>query len=177
MWHIGIHIWDVPWNQIEPNYDEDFAVRNFHPLVFEFTHILTYSQVVMAFTLINIPILPLVKASIIMLLLRAVSVIEWLKRTLYVILFFVVGSSMIPWVLYIFTCPPLTGSNWKPRTFGGLHCMGRDKMGQMMLWVTCANLLTDVLILPIPFFIVRKMMSTRLRSRLVVLVVFNCSLV
>lgn len=26
MWHIGIHIWDVNPNDIEPNYDEYYAV-------------------------------------------------------------------------------------------------------------------------------------------------------
>ncbi|OAL49972.1 hypothetical protein IQ07DRAFT_587645 [Pyrenochaeta sp. DS3sAY3a] len=157
MWHVGVHIWDVPQDEIEPNYDEYYAV-------------------VMAFNLLNIPILPLVKASIILLLLRAGSVIEWLKRVLYAILIFTIGSSLIPWFLYIFICPPLTGNTWKLTTFGGLRCMGRHKMGEMLIWVTCANLLTDVLILPIPFIIVRRMMSARLRSRLVVLAVFTCSL-
>ncbi|EMD64289.1 hypothetical protein COCSADRAFT_117484 [Bipolaris sorokiniana ND90Pr] len=157
MWHVGVHIWQVPPDEIEPNYDQYYAV-------------------VMAFNLLNIPILPLVKASIILLLLRAGSVIQWLRRALYAILIFTVGSALIPWCLYIFICPPLTGNTWKPRTFGGLHCMGRHKMGEMLIWVTCANLLTDVLILPIPFIIVRRMMSARLRSRLVVLAVFTCSL-
>ncbi|KAI4926316.1 hypothetical protein J4E85_006609 [Alternaria conjuncta] len=78
MWHVGVHIWEVPPNEIEPNYDEYYAV-------------------VMAFNLLNIPILPLVKASIILLLLRAGSVIEWLKRVLYAILVFTVGSALIPW--------------------------------------------------------------------------------
>jgi hypothetical protein len=130
----------------------------------------------MAFNLLNIPILPLVKASIILLLLRAGSIITWLKKVLYCILVFTVGASLIPWFLYIFTCPPQTGNTWKPRTFGNLHCMGRHRMGEMLIWVTCANLLTDLLILPIPFIIVRRMMSARLRSRLVVLIVFACSL-
>jgi hypothetical protein len=26
MWHMGIHIWDVDPNKIEPNYDEYYAV-------------------------------------------------------------------------------------------------------------------------------------------------------
>lgn len=130
----------------------------------------------MAFNLLNIPILPLVKASIILLLLRAGSIITWLKKVLYCILVFTIGASLIPWFLYIFTCPPQTGNTWKPRTFGNLHCMGRHPMGEMLIWVTCANLLTDLLILPIPFIIVRRMMSARLRSRLVVLTVFACSL-
>ncbi|KAH9864855.1 hypothetical protein IAQ61_008800 [Plenodomus lingam] len=157
MWHVGVHIWEVPPDKIEPDYDEYYAV-------------------VMAFNLLNIPILPLVKASIILLLLRAGSVIQWLKRVLYAILVFTVGSSLIPWFLYIFICPPQTGNTWKPATFGGLRCMGRHRMGEMLIWVTCANLFTDLLILPIPFIIVRRMMSARLRSRLVVLAVFTCSL-
>ncbi|KAF2740987.1 hypothetical protein EJ04DRAFT_454331 [Polyplosphaeria fusca] len=157
MWHVGIHIWEVPPNEIEPNYDE-------------------YYGVLMAFNLLNIPILPLVKASIILLLLRAGSVISWLKKVLYAILTFTIGAALIPWFLYIFTCPPRTGNTWAPRTFGGLHCMGRHRMGEMLIWVTCANLLTDLLIFPIPFIIVRRMMSARLRSRLVVLIVFTSSL-
>ncbi|KAF2268135.1 hypothetical protein CC78DRAFT_613350 [Lojkania enalia] len=157
MWHVGIHIWQVPPNEIEPDYDEYYAV-------------------VMAFNLLNIPILPLVKASIILLLLRAGSVIEWLKKVLYGILIFTIGSALVPWFLYIFICPPRTGNTWAPRTFGGLHCMGRHRMGEMLIWVTCANLLTDLLIFPIPFIIVRRMMSARLRSRLVVLAVFTSSL-
>jgi hypothetical protein len=134
------------------------------------------TQVLMAFNLLNIPILPLVKASIIFLLLRAGSVIEWLKKALYAILIFTVGSALVPWFLYIFICPPQTGNTWKPRTFGNLHCMGRHRMGEMLIWVTCANLLTDLLIFPIPFIIVRRMMSARLRSRMVVLAVFTSSL-
>lgn len=54
--------------------------------------------------------------------------------------------------------------------------MGRHRMGEMLIWVTCANLLSDLLIFPIPFIIVRRMMSARIRSRLVVLAVFTSSL-
>jgi hypothetical protein len=28
MWHVGVHIWDVPWNELEPNYDEYYAVSS-----------------------------------------------------------------------------------------------------------------------------------------------------
>jgi hypothetical protein len=173
MWHVGIHIVDVPPNEIEPNYDDYYSVRKCTLLQLRSTNT---SQVVMAFNLLNIPILPLVKASIILLLLRAGSVIEWMKKFLYALLVFTILAAFIPWCLYIFICPPQTGNTWKPRTFGGLHCMGRLRMGEMMIWVTCANLLTDLLIFPIPFIIVRRMMSARLRSRLVVLAVFTTSL-
>ncbi|KAF1996182.1 hypothetical protein P154DRAFT_443848 [Amniculicola lignicola CBS 123094] len=157
LWHVGIHIWEIPQEEQEPDYGEYYGVN-------------------MAFNLLNIPILPLVKASIILLLLRAGSVIHWLKNVLYGILIFTIGAALIPWCLYIFTCPPLTGNTWEPRTFGNLHCMGRHSMGEMLIWVTCANLLTDVLIFPIPFIIVRRMMSARIRSRMVVLIVFTSSL-
>ncbi|OCL12162.1 hypothetical protein AOQ84DRAFT_257852, partial [Glonium stellatum] len=156
MWHVGIHIWDVPPNEIEPNYDE-------------------YYGVLLAFNLLNITVLPLVKASIIMLLLRVGSVLKSIRRILYVVLVFNFAAAAVPWVIFIFMCPPQTGNTWKPRTFGGLHCVGRHRTGEMLIWVTCANLLTDVLIFPIPFLIVRRMMSARLRSRLVVVAVFASS--
>ncbi|KAF2497721.1 hypothetical protein BU16DRAFT_571450 [Lophium mytilinum] len=157
MWHVGIHIWEVPVNEIEPNYDDWYPV-------------------VLAFNLLNIPIVPLVKASIIMLLLRVGSVLRSIRWALYIVLVFNVGASIVPWIIYIFMCPPQTGNTWKPRTFGELHCVGRHRTGEMLIWVTCANLLTDILIFPIPFLIVRRMMSARLRSRLVVIAVFTSSL-
>ncbi|KAH7116902.1 hypothetical protein B0J11DRAFT_552855 [Dendryphion nanum] len=156
MWNVGKHIWDVTQQEPE-SYDEFYAV-------------------LLSFNLLNIPILPLVKASIIFLLLRAGSVIEWLKKVLYVILAFTVVAAMVPWFMYIFICPPLTGNTWKPHTFGNLKCLDRPSMGAMLLWITCANLLTDILIFPIPFIIVRRMMSARMRSRLVVLLVFASGL-
>lgn len=131
----------------------------------------------LSFQLLNIPILPLVKVCMILLLLRIGSVITWLKNMLYGILILTVGASLIPWCLYIFICPPLTGNTWKPRTFRGLHCMGRYKMGEMLIWVTCANLLTDLLILPIPFLIVKRWLTGPWRSKLVVCAVFMCGLV
>lgn len=30
MWHVGIHIWEVPPNDIEPDYDAYYSVRA-HP--------------------------------------------------------------------------------------------------------------------------------------------------
>lgn len=32
MWHVGVHVWQVPWNELEPNYDEYYAVSTFDPL-------------------------------------------------------------------------------------------------------------------------------------------------
>lgn len=33
MWHVGIHVWQVPWNEQEPNYDEYYAVRTRKPSI------------------------------------------------------------------------------------------------------------------------------------------------
>ncbi|KAH7086491.1 hypothetical protein FB567DRAFT_549980 [Paraphoma chrysanthemicola] len=152
MWYIGWHVWEIPQGHSEPNFNDYYA-------------------------LINIPILPLAKASIILLLLRGGGVIPWLKRTLYAILTFTILSSLLPWLIYIFICRPLTGNTWNKRTFGDMKCIGRRTMGEMLIWVTCANLITDVLILPIPFIMVRRLMSARIRSKLVVLAAFFCGLV
>ncbi|KAF2748686.1 hypothetical protein M011DRAFT_476083 [Sporormia fimetaria CBS 119925] len=158
MWNFGMHIWQVDRRKMEPDYDEFYGV-------------------LMSLHLINIPILPLAKISMILLLLRIGSVISWLRKVLYGILAFTVGSAVVPWVIMIFICPPMTGNTWKPRTFGNLHCMGRLAMGRMLIFVTCANLFTDLLILPIPFVIVRRWLSASWRSKLVVVSVFLCGLV
>ncbi|KAF2033161.1 hypothetical protein EK21DRAFT_59446 [Setomelanomma holmii] len=158
MWHLGWHIWEIPYAALEPNYNKYYAV-------------------LLSFQLINIPILPLAKASIILLLLRGGGVIPWLKKTLYAILGFTILSSLLPWLIYIFICRPLTGNTWDKRTFGNMRCIGRHQMGEMLIWVTCANLVTDILILPIPFIMVRRLMSARIRSKLVVLAAFLCGLI
>lgn len=172
MWHIGYHIWEIPQRDLEPNFDKYYVVRGLGVVASEGRT--DNLQVLLSFQLLNIPILTLVKVSIIMLLLRGGGVIPWLKKVLYGIMMFTIGASMVPWCIYIFICKPLTGNTWNPRTFGHMHCITRWQMGEMLIWVTSSNLLTDLLILPIPFIIVRRMMSARLQSKLVVLAVFIC---
>lgn len=181
MWNVGIHIWEVPRTRLEPDYGEFYGVSALYLRYSLQGGIVTVLmrislQVLMGFHLLNMPILPLVKVCMILLLLRIGSVISWLKKVLYAIFIFTVGSALIPWCLFIFICPPRTGNTWTPRTFGNLHCMGRYAMGEMLIWVTCANLLTDLLILPIPFLIVQRWLTGRWRSKLVVVAVFLCGL-
>ena len=38
MWHVGVHIWEVPPNEIEPNYDEYYAVCLASPRYDEITN-------------------------------------------------------------------------------------------------------------------------------------------
>ncbi|OAL51195.1 hypothetical protein IQ07DRAFT_565608 [Pyrenochaeta sp. DS3sAY3a] len=157
MWYLGYHVYEIPCCVFQPD------LRKYYILL-------------ITTNLINIPIVPLVKVSIILLLMRAVSLISWLKKTLYCILIFTVGCALFPWILYIFVCPPTSGNIWAPRTFGGLRCLSRDQQGEMLIFTTCANLFTDVLILPIPFIIARRMMSATVRARLILLAVFLCGL-
>ncbi|KAL6703274.1 hypothetical protein ACN47E_010062 [Coniothyrium glycines] len=157
MWHIGWHVWEIDPRNAEPNFDEYYAV-------------------LLSFQLLNIPILPLAKVSMLLLLLRGGGVIIWLRRTLYAILVFTIGSSLIPWLIYAFICRPRTGNTWDPETFGNMRCITRPQMGELLLWVTCANLITDILILPIPFIIVRRLVNTQFRSKAAVLAAFLCGL-
>lgn len=130
----------------------------------------------LSFNLLNTLILPLVKASIIILLLRVSSVITSIKRVLYGVFVFNIGACIIPFVILIFQCPPQTGNTWKPLVYGKFQCMGRPRIGQVQLFQTCANLLTDVLIFPIPFILMRKLERTSIRTRLIIAFLFATSL-
>ncbi len=85
------------------------------------------SQTQLIFNLIYNPILPLVKASIIILLIKVAWVVDPIKRVLYVIFAFNAAASVGPWVCLIFLCPPLTGQNaeakHKTTVFNGLKCL------------------------------------------------------
>jgi hypothetical protein len=39
MWHVGIHVWEVPWNELEPNYDDYYVVGT--SIRLQTSHILT----------------------------------------------------------------------------------------------------------------------------------------
>jgi hypothetical protein len=62
------------------------------------------------------------------------------------------------------------------KIFGNLHCFDREAQGQLLLGVNIANLLTDLLVFPVPFFIMRELMNTTWRSKLTILLTFASSL-
>ncbi|KAF2756409.1 hypothetical protein EJ05DRAFT_501914 [Pseudovirgaria hyperparasitica] len=157
MWHFGVHIYHVDQRRIEPNYD-DFHI------------------ILLSFNLLNTMILPLVKASIIILLMRVSSVLPIIRRSLYAVFAFNALACIIPFVILIFQCPPQTGNTWKPRVFGNLHCMNRPRIGQVQVFQTSANLLTDLLVLPIPFLLMRKLERTSIRTRFIIIFLFMTSL-
>ncbi|OBT76715.1 hypothetical protein VF21_03928 [Pseudogymnoascus sp. 05NY08] len=157
LWHIGIHIWDVSQQDMEPPFDRNYRVQ-------------------LSFYLINYLILPLVKASLIMLLLRVGSIIDRVRIALYALLGIVTAAAVIPWLIMLFMCPPKTGNTWAPTTFGGAHCVNRVRIGELQIFVTSFSLLTDLLVLPIPFIISQKLVSLSLRSRLVIGAIFASTL-
>ncbi|KFY86597.1 hypothetical protein V500_07528 [Pseudogymnoascus sp. VKM F-4518 (FW-2643)] len=158
LWHIGLHIWDVRQEDMEPPFDKN------------------YRKVQLSFNLINYLILPLVKASLIMLLLRVGSIINRVRIALYALLGIVTAAAVIPWFIMLFMCPPRTGNTWAPTTFGGARCVNRVRIGELQIFVTSFSLLTDLLVLPIPFIISQKLVSLSLRSRLVIGAIFASTL-
>ncbi|KFY21246.1 hypothetical protein V491_03032 [Pseudogymnoascus sp. VKM F-3775] len=157
MWHIGIHIWDVSQQDMEPPFDRNYRAQ-------------------LSFNLINYLILPLVKASLIMLLLRVGSTINRVRIALYTLLGIVTAAAVIPWFIMLFMCPPRTGNTWAPTTFGGAHCVNRVRIGELQIFVASFSLLTDLLVLPIPFIIAQKLVSLSLRSRLIIGAIFASTL-
>ncbi|KFY25658.1 hypothetical protein V493_04523 [Pseudogymnoascus sp. VKM F-4281 (FW-2241)] len=157
IWHVGIHIWDVDQYNLEPSYTE-------------------YHKILIAYNLLYTPILPLVKASIIFLLLRAGWVVTPIRKTLYGILAFVIGACLGPWLALIFLCPPLTGETSKPTVYGGLSCLTPKQGGIIYVFLVTANMFTDLLILPIPSLLVYRIRNASLQSRLTVIFSFALSL-
>ncbi|KFZ08722.1 hypothetical protein V502_09201 [Pseudogymnoascus sp. VKM F-4520 (FW-2644)] len=157
IWHVGIHIWDVDQYKLEPSYTE-------------------YHKILIAYNLLYTPILPLVKASIIFLLLRAGWVVTPIRRTLYCILAFVIGACLGPWLALIFLCPPLTGETSEPTVYGGLSCLTPKQGGIIYVFLVTANMFTDLLILPIPSLLVYRIRNASLQSRLTVIFSFALSL-
>lgn len=156
IWHFGIHIWDVNPMEVDPDYDE-------------------YHRLLIAHNLIHTPILPLVKASIILLLLKVGKLIVSIRRALYVILFFIVGACLGPLIALIFLCPPKTGRNYGDSVYGGLQCLGQRSGAILYLWLVSVNLFTDLLILPIPSLLMYRVKNTSLRARCTV--VFSSALI
>lgn len=130
----------------------------------------------MVFYMFSTFILPLVKASIIVLLLKVGGIIAPVKRAVYIL--FVVNAliAIVPAFFYLFQCPPLTGNNWEPRTFGGLRCSGLYVVGRVNIFQVCMNMLTDLLIFPIPVYLTWKLQKASFRDRAVIIFLFSLSL-
>ena len=179
---MGYHLWEasLTTEQMDPNFTEYYGVRITLPVKTnsqnQHTRLTCGTQILLSVTLLSVPILPLAKASILLVLLKVGKIINFVRRYLYVVFVFNFLACIVPWAMYIFICPPRTGDTWAPTTFGGLRCFGRDTRGTILLSINCANLVTDVLIFPIPFFSMRELMTTDIRARVTVMLTFASSL-
>jgi hypothetical protein len=54
--------------------------------------------------------------------------------------------------------------------------MGKVRIGQLQTFQTCANLLTDLLIFPIPILLMRKLERTSMRTRIIIVFLFATTL-
>jgi len=136
----------------------------------------SHRQVMISQNILNTPILPLAKASILVLLFRIASFMPWLRRCLYAIMGFNIITCVIPAAFLLFECPLAPNNSWEPRTFGNLHCVGRIRAGYILVFINCVNLFTDIIIFPIPFLIMQKVVTMRRGPRLITLILFASSL-
>lgn len=173
MWHYGIHIWDVDHDHLEPNFDEYHRVQVVDESVGNAADNL---QVLIAFNLMHTLILPLVRSSIILLLLRVAWVIYSVRIALYVILAFNIGACLGPWVAMIFMCPPRTNNTYAPTVYNGLSCLDPWQAAIIYVFVVTVNMFTDLLVFPIPCVLVWRLRNTSLRSRLAIMSSFALSL-
>ncbi|KAK6540503.1 hypothetical protein TWF694_009293 [Orbilia ellipsospora] len=154
--HLGIHIWDVNQRDVVP------ISQGYIETVW--------------FNVVNALILPLVKASILLLLLKVGGMIDNVRKFLYGVFFFNAASGIFIAVYMLFQCPLRSGNNWLPRTFGNLHCAGRLIVGRLCIAQVCINMFTDLLIFPIPVYFTWRLQKTSLRNKVIVLLLFSLSL-
>jgi len=125
---------------------------------------------------INTPIPHLAKASIILLLWRIGNIVPKYRFTILAIFWFNILACVIPEIILIFMCPPAPNNTDISRRFGVIHCMGRKRVGELNIFQVAVNLLTDILIFPIPFWIMWNLGGASRRLQLVFVFLFATSL-
>ncbi|KAJ6258796.1 hypothetical protein Dda_6850 [Drechslerella dactyloides] len=158
MWHLGIHIWDINPHLLNPPMDDNYKMTIW-------------------FNVCNVCILPLVKASILLLLLKVGGVIDNVRKSIYAVFALNAISCVISAFFLLFQCPVKPGREWEDRTFGNLHCAGLDVIGTICTFQVSVNMFTDLLVFPIPCYLTWRLQKTSFRNRLIVVFLFSLSLV
>lgn len=130
----------------------------------------------MVFWIFASAILPLVKASILCLLLRIGQILPAVRKSVWALLVFNAIAGIIPEGFILFQCPELPDSTWKSRTFGNLHCVDRFSLGRLFIFQVSVNMLTDLLVFPIPVYFAWCLRHADIKSRLWVIFLFSLSL-
>ncbi len=157
MWHFGIHLTDVNQRYLEPSMEESYKIQLWFNICHNF-------------------VLPLVKASLLILLLRVGGVIDTLRHVIYVIFAFNALSAIVIGFMMLFMCPPRTGNTWAPTTFNGIKCFGRIFIGRLNIAQVSINMFTDLLIFPIPCFLTWVLPKAGVRGRILIVFLFFLSL-
>lgn len=86
-------------------------------------------------------------------------------------LVFIAVACAGPWVAMILMCPPRSGYTRANRVFGNARCLGIKPSAEVYLFLLSVNILTDLLILPIPNVLLWRVKNITLKARITVLVV------
>ncbi|KAF3904525.1 hypothetical protein ABW21_db0200495 [Orbilia brochopaga] len=157
MWHLGIHLRDINPLLLNPPIDQNYKMTIW-------------------FNVCNACVLPLVKASILLLLLKVGGVIDNVRKFIYVVFLVNAVACVITAIYLLFECPVLPGRKWQDRTFGNLHCAGLVVIGRVCTFQVSINMFTDLLVFPIPCYLTWRLQKTSFRNRLIVVFLFSLSL-
>ncbi|KAK6513002.1 hypothetical protein TWF506_009164 [Arthrobotrys conoides] len=158
MLHYGIHLWEVkPLALVEIDYEE-------------------YHHLTLVFSFLSGLIMPLVKISILLLLLKIGSVFDNLRKAIWVFIVLSIVNCIIVQMLLLFQCPQRPDDTAADKTFGGLECIPRKMLGRINIYQAIFNMSTDVFVFPIPVYIAYKMRMASLKDRLMVVFLFSLGL-
>lgn len=111
-----------------------------------------------------------------MLLLRVGSILKPIRIVLYATLVFVIASCIGPWIALLFICHFEKDYQLSKTVYNGIRCLDREPNGVLILFLVSANLLTDLLIFPIPSYLMRGLRGVSLKARLTLIATFALSL-
>ncbi|KAK6338109.1 hypothetical protein TWF696_001580 [Orbilia brochopaga] len=157
MWHLGIHLRDINPLFLNPPMDQNYKMTIW-------------------FNVCNACILPFVKASILLLLLKVGGVIDNVRKFIYCVFVLNAVACAITAMFLLFECPVLAGRKWQDRTFGNLRCAGLVIIGRICTFQVSINMFTDLLVFPIPCYLTWRLQKTSFRNRLIVVFLFSLSL-
>ncbi|KAF3937269.1 hypothetical protein ABW19_dt0200126 [Dactylella cylindrospora] len=133
MLHYGIHLWEVePMALVRIDYEE-------------------YHHLTLVFSFLSGLIMPLVKISLLLLLLKIGSVFDTLRKAIWVFIMISIINCIVVQMLLLFQCPQKPDDTAADKTF-------------------------DIFVFPIPVYIAYKMRMASLKDRLMVVFLFSLGL-
>lgn len=103
------------------------------------------------------PILAIVKTSILLFLLRLTFPQSPVWKTIWVLLIFNAIMMVVTFLLTVFHCIPIQ-SNWDPAAYPDAKCLN---FADFVTGTACVSILTDVLVLMLPTWIVYNLQMQR----------------